>query len=93
MSMINAEVQSISPVRRRRRSDSGTGFKQRVLEAVLSGYCNTTQDVADELSVPVVKCQSYVSQLISAGVIRKTGRHIPSISGRGPAMYVFEVVA
>ncbi len=90
--MIAAETRSTSPRRRRQRSDCGTGFKKRVLEAVLSGYCNTTQDVADELEVPVVKCQSYVSQFISAGIIRKTGRFIPSISGRGPAMYVFEVV-
>lgn len=77
--------------RRRQRSDAGTGLKQRALKAVLSGYCNTSRDVADELGVPMNKCQGYVSQFVSAGIIRKTGRHIPSISGRGPAMYVFEV--
>jgi predicted transcriptional regulator len=80
---------------RRQRSDAGTGLKQRALKAVLSGYCNTTRDVADELDVPIDKCQPYVSQFINAGIIRKTGRHIPNISpdGRGPKNYVFEVVA
>ena len=71
----------------------GTGLKQRALKAVLSGYCNTSQDVADELGVPVNKCQGYVSQFISAGIIRKTGRHIPNIHNHGPRMYVFEVRA
>lgn len=72
----------------------GTGLKQRALKAVLSGYCNTTRDVADELEVPIGKCQSYVSQFVSAGIIRKTGRHLPNISpdGRGPRAFVFEVV-
>lgn len=79
--------------RRRVRSDAGTGFKKRALETVLSGYCNTTQDVADELDVPVKKVQPLISEFISAGIIRKTGRHLPNISpdGRGPKVYVFEV--
>lgn len=93
MTALNDETRTTWPARRRQRSDHGTGLKRRALEAVLSGYCNTTQDVADELGVPTRKCQGYISLFLRAGVIRKTGRSIPNIYGRGPAMYVFEVVS
>jgi hypothetical protein len=78
--------------RRRQRSDAGTGLKARALKAALSGYCNTSQDVADELGVPLRKCQGYVSQFISDGVLRKAHRHIPNIHNKGPRLHVFEVV-
>jgi hypothetical protein len=75
--------------------NKGTGKKARVRAAVLSGYCNTTLDVADETGLAVEECSSYVAALRREGLVRWTDRRLPNKSpiGAGRKLYVFEVVA
>lgn len=68
------------------------GKRQRVIAAVLSGYCNTSHDVAEETGMSVHESSKVVSALMSAGVLRDTGRRIP-VAYRNRKMIVFEVVA
>lgn len=64
----------------------------KVMEAALSGYCNTTRDIADETGLPVNVVSSYVTMLIDDGVLRRTGRFVPNLNeqGRGPPYACFE---
>lgn len=73
----------------------GTGKKALVRAAVMSGFCNTTLDIADETGLTVLECSSYVAALLRNGEVRKTGRRLPnkSADGRGRKLHVFEVVA
>jgi len=75
------------------QNKKGTGVKAQVLKVLLSGYCNTTQDVADELGISNRRASAYVSELAKAGYIRRTGLHMPNVFGRGRELRVFEVVA
>lgn len=64
----------------------------RVMKAALSGFCNTTRDIADETGIPVEIVSGYVSQLVQDGVLRRTGRSVPNArsDGGGPRYLVFE---
>lgn len=70
-------------------------MKARVLRAVLSGYCNTSLDVADETGIPVNVCSSYIGAFARKGIVRKTDRRLPNSNpvNRGRQLRVFEVVA
>lgn len=74
---------------------SGTGKKAKVRAAVLSGFCNTSLDVADETGLTVLECSSYVAALRREGIVRWTDRRMANKSpiGAGRKLYVFEVVA
>lgn len=69
-------------------------MKSRALKAIRSGYCSTSQDVADETGISVNQCSSYVSAFARKGIVRKTERRIPNgnADGRGRMFRVFEVV-
>lgn len=73
----------------------GTGKKAKVRAAVLSGYCNTTLDIADETGLSVNICSGYVAALMRQGELRRTDRRLPnsSANGKGRKLHVFEVVA
>lgn len=68
------------------------GKRQRVISAVLSGYCNTSRDVAEETGLPTHEASKIVSALLADGVLRDTGRRMP-IGYCNRTMKVFEVVA
>lgn len=68
------------------------GKRERVVSAILSGYCNTSRDVADETGLPMHEASKVVSSLIDLGVLRDTGRRIP-VAYRNRKLTVFEVVA
>jgi len=65
------------------------GLRPKVVKAVLSGFCNTSLDVADEIGLPPKKCSTCVSDLARDGIVRWTNRYIPV---RNFKYRVFEVV-
>ncbi|WGR74310.1 MULTISPECIES: hypothetical protein [unclassified Bradyrhizobium] len=73
----------------------GTGKKALVRAAALSGYCNTSLDLADETGLSVRECSGYVAALIRQRELRRTTRRLPnsSANGRGRKLHVFEVNA
>ena len=74
----------------------GTGTKRKVLNALRSGYCNTSQDVADEVGgLKANEASAYIGALVRQRRIRikKTGRWMPNTRGWGRRLKVFEVVA
>ncbi len=75
----------------------GTGTKRKVLKALRSGYCNTPQDVADEIGGRMTAniASSYINSLVRQRPVRikRTGRWMPNVRGRGRRLRVFEVVA
>lgn len=66
------------------------GKRQRVVSAIMSGFCNTSHDVAEETGLTVHESSKVVSALLDAGVLRDTGRRIP-INSRNHKLIVFEV--
>lgn len=68
--------------------------RAKVLAALKSGYCNTSQDVADEVGITANRASMHISVLASrrAVIIKKTGRRMPNIAGTGRELHVFEVV-
>lgn len=68
------------------------GIKPIVVQAILSGYCNTSRDVADETGLSVKRCSACIHALVDIGVIRRTERALPR-SGKGGKFLVFEVAA
>lgn len=66
------------------------GTKVRVLTAILSGYCNTSQDVADETGLTVKACSKCIHALVGDGAVTWTDRFIPI---RNYRLRVFEVAA
>lgn len=66
------------------------GKRERVISAVLSGYCNTSQDVAEETGLSVREASKVVSNLVGDGVLRDTGRRLPA-SRPNRFFRVFEV--
>lgn len=71
-----------------------TTMKTRVLDAVLSGYCNTTLDIAEETGICVNTCSHYIGVFARMGIVRKTDRRLPNSNpiNRGRQLRVFEVV-
>lgn len=74
-----------------------TGRKKQiamVLDAVESGECNTTRDIADATGLPLGHVSNYVSELVADGILRRSGRTIPNLNkvNSGPPYMVFEVV-
>lgn len=90
---------------RRLRAEAGTKaapgmnktLRARVLRALRSGLCTTSQDVADLVDLPISadKVAQAIAGLVSAGhvTIRRTGERIPNLYGRGSPLHVFEVMA
>jgi hypothetical protein len=68
--------------------------KDKVRAAALSGFCNTSLDVADETGLDGNLCSSYLDELMREGLIRKTERRLPNKHPRrfGRQLHVFEVV-
>jgi hypothetical protein len=64
------------------------GIQQQVLDAILSGFCNTWQDVADETGLSVARCSKCISALVVDGALRWTDRFIPV---RNYKLRIFEV--
>lgn len=75
------------------QNKKGTGMKARVLKALRSGYCNTSQDVADELGITVRQVSNYISVFARQGYVRPTRLRMPNVYGRGRELRVFEVIA
>ncbi len=66
--------------------------KAAIVAAIESGFCNTSQDVADETGLPIKVCSGAVHNLVKAGALRHTGRVIRGEYRNRPSK-VFEVVA
>lgn len=64
------------------------GIKPQVVDAVLSGFCNTSQDVADETGLSVARCSKCISALVDAGALKWTDRFIPASNSK---FRIFEV--
>lgn len=75
------------------RNKRNTGVKAKVLKAIRSGYCNTAQDIADEVQITNRRASAYISVFKKAGKVRHTGASMPNVFGRGGRLQVFEVVA
>lgn len=83
------------------KAKAGAGMhrtvRARVLRALRSGQCSTSQDVADLIDLPISadKVSQAIANLERAGhvTIRRTGERIPNLYGRGSPLHVFEVVA
>lgn len=75
------------------RFAKGAGAKGRVLKAVASGCCNTSQDVSAVTGIEISQASSYLAALARQGLVRRTGREMPNFSGHGRWLQVFEVVA
>ncbi len=76
------------------RNKKGTGTKREVLKALPSGYCNTSQDVADEIGgITASVASSYIGALVRQRAVRinRTGRWMPNARGWGARLKVFEV--
>lgn len=74
------------------RNKRNTGVKAKVLKAIRSGYCNTAQDIADEVQITNRRASAYISVLKKAGHVKHTGASMPNVFGRGGRLQVFEVV-
>lgn len=66
------------------------GIRPQVIGAALSGFCNTSQDVADETGLSVARCSKCISALVADGVLTWTDR---VIAVRNYKLRVFEVAA
>jgi predicted transcriptional regulator len=66
--------------------------KAKVIDAILSGNCNTSLDVADETGLTVKDCSVVIFNMIEAGVLRYNGRRMRG-EYRNHLIKVFEVVA
>jgi hypothetical protein len=77
-----------------RQNKKGTGTKGKVLKVLRSGYCNTSQDVADEIGITATRASAYISALVRQRriCIKRTGRWLPNVRGWGRRLRVFEVV-
>ena len=73
-----------------RRAPKFQGVRPKVLAAIMSGYCNTSQDVAEETGLSAARCSSCINKLIGDGIIRWTDR---VIRVRNYKLRIFEVVA
>lgn len=75
------------------QNKKGAGAKGEVLKAVQSGFCNTSQDIADVTGIEISQAASYLSALARQGLIRRTDREMPNFSDHGRWLRVFEVVS
>lgn len=68
--------------------------RAKVLAALKSGYCNTSQDVADEVGITAEQASTHICALTRNRriTIKRTGRRMPNIAGIGRELRVFEVV-
>jgi hypothetical protein len=74
------------------KNKRNTGIKAKVLKAIRSGYCNTVQDVADEVQITNRVASAYISVFKKAGYVRHNGMSMPNVFGRGCRLQVFEVL-
>lgn len=90
MSTPEASHESAQPRKHRNRPPKLQGVRPRVLTAIMSGYCNTSHDVAEETGLSTGRCSSCMNKLISDGIILWTDRFIRI---RNFKVRVFEVAA
>jgi predicted transcriptional regulator len=67
------------------------GIKPKVMGAILTGRCNTSQDVADETGLSVARCSKCISSLADIGILSRTDRILRR--SKGGHLRIFEVRA